>query len=328
MLNIGSVKIPSRVLLAPLAGCSDLAFRTIAREHGASFCFFEMIDNNAITYGPKRKTRTILKTNPSDKPVAAQLLGREPSMMLKAAQEIISSTDISFLDINAACPVKKAVKKKTGAYLLRDTSALFKIIKTLVPALPVPVTVKIRAGYDIVDKKALANIAKGCESSGAGAIFVHGRTRAQGYAGDIDYAAIKVVKDSVSIPVVGSGNIFDGPSAARMFDETLCDGVFVARGAFGNPWIFSEIEEYLKSGSSPAKPGLPQRLETLKRHLAYIEEYNDSRSSGKVGIMRKVALWYLKGFPSAPETRAQVSVVKSYEKMIELIDSLMQTARQ
>ena len=330
MLKIGSYEVPTNVLLAPLAGCSDLAFRLIAREHGAKFCFLEMVDTNAVVYGPKFKTRSILKTHRLDAPIAAQLLGREPSMMLKAAREIMELVEISFLDINAACPAKKAIKKKTGSYLLQDGKTLHEIIKALAAALPVPVTVKIRTGYDTVDMKSLTKLVKGCESSGASAIFVHGRTRTQGYAGNIDYAAIKAVKESVKIPVIGSGNIFDAGLAKRMFAETGCDSISVARGALGNPWIFREIENYMSNPSSSvsSRTGLnlsyclAERMRVLKRHLSYIDKYKECSPSGKTGFMRKVVLWYLRGFHNAPRLRGQISVVNSYEKMLNLLDTI------
>lgn len=322
MFRIGSAEITSNILLAPLAGCSDLAFRAIAREHGAKFCFFEMVDTNAVNYGPRFKTLSILKTVTEDTPIAAQLLGREPTMMIKAAKEVMGLTRISFLDVNAACPAKKAVKKKTGSYLLKDGRVLCEIIKTLASAINVPVTVKMRTGYDTTDLGSLTKLAKRCESSGASAIFVHGRTRAQGYTGQINYEAIAAIKDSVKIPVIGSGNIFDASSAKRMLAETGCDAITVARGALGNPWIFTEIAKSLEGKKPPEMVSLSRRVHVLKRHLAYIDKYKDCIPSGKIGFMRKVALWYLRGFPNAPVLRGQISVVNDYEKMLKLINTI------
>ncbi|MFA6321640.1 MAG: tRNA-dihydrouridine synthase [Candidatus Omnitrophota bacterium] len=319
MLKIGSYELPSNIILAPLAGCSDLAFRLIAREHGAKLCFFEMVDNNAIVYAPGIRTDLILKTLKKDNPIAAQLLGRDPAMMLKGAREIMKMANIAFLDINAACPAKKAVKKKTGAYLLKDEKALNTVIKTLAAALPVPITVKIRIGYDIADLKALKKIVKGCEASGASAIFVHGRTRAQGYSGDIDYEAIKVVKDSVKVPVIGSGNIFTAAAGFEMLAKTGCDGITVARGALGNPWIFTALA---KKTIAPIDITVEERIKVLKKHLALLEKHKNCSSSGKIGFMRKVALWYVRGFPNAPQLRGQISIVKSYPKMLELINTI------
>ena len=322
MLKIGSSEIPSNILLAPMAGCTDLPFRLITREHGAKFCFFEMIDCNSITYGPKRKFHSILKTLKEDKPIAAQLLGRDPSKMLAGAKEILAVTKPAFLDINAACPARKVVKKKAGAYLLKDELELCSILKKLSSNLPIPVTVKLRIGYDKADPLKIARLAKKCRDSGTSAIFVHGRTQAKGYSGDIDYASIRAIKESVDIPVFGSGNIFSAEFAKKMLDETGCDGILVARGALGNPWIFKEIDEYLKAGQICPAPGLNVKKMALKKHISYIEKLGNYGLKSNVGHMRKVIFWYLKGFPLAAKARQKVSLVNSYEKMIKLIDTL------
>ncbi|MDD5137047.1 MAG: tRNA dihydrouridine synthase DusB [Candidatus Omnitrophica bacterium] len=322
MLKIGSYKVPSNVLLAPMAGCADLAFRLIAREHGARFCFFEMIDCNSVTYGSRKRLLKELKTTERDKPIALQLLGTDPDDMLSAARKMLEIAETPFLDINAACPVKKVIKKHAGAYLLNDPKRLCAIIKTLAVKLPVPVTVKLRAGYEKNDPKEAAELAKRLESSGAAAIFVHGRTRSQMYSGGIDYDSIRAIKDAVRVPVFGSGNVFDAILAEKMLKETSCDGVLVARGALGNPWIFDDIDRYFKTGVRPEAVTLENKKKVLKKHLAYIDKYKDTRSPGRVGFMRKMALWYLRGFPNAAETRHQISLVNSYEKMIKLIDSL------
>ena len=318
MIKIGSVEIPSNVILAPMAGCTDLSFRLIAREHGAKFCFFEMVDCNSITYGQKRRVRSILRTNKDDLPIAAQLLGRDPDRMLEGAKEMIAMARISFLDINAACPAKKVIKKRAGAYLLKDEAELCKIVRRLSAGLNIPVTVKIRTGFDKQDLKTLAGLARKCEGNGAQAIFIHGRTRIQGYAGEIDYASIRAVKESVQIPVIGSGNIFSPDLARTMTGETGCDGILVARGALGNPWIFNAIEKV----AVPAGLAFKSRKEVLVRHLGYIERFNESSPSGKLGYMRKVTLWYTKGFRLAKRIRDKVSLVNSYDKMLELIESL------
>ena len=229
----------------------------------------------------------------------------------------------AFLDINAACPAKKVVKKKAGAYLLKDELELSAILKKLSSNLPLPVTVKIRAGYDEIDTGRIAQLAKRCQDSGASAIFIHGRTRAQGYSGEIDYASIKAVKDAVKIPVFGSGNIFSAPLAGKMLDETGCDGILVARGALGNPWIFDEIAEYVASGHIRHAPGLEARRTVLRKHLDAIEKFKDPGHKGNAGYMRKMVLWHLKGFPLAAKMRHKVSLVNSYEKMIKLIDDLV-----
>lgn len=322
MLKIGSYELPSNILLAPMAGCTDLPFRLIARAHGAKLCFFEMVDCNSITYGAKRRVQSILKTTEEDRPIAAQLLGRDPAKMLDGAEEILNIAKPVFLDINAACPAKKVIKKKAGAYLLKDESELYAIIKKLSHGLPVPVTVKLRIGYDKNDPAKIADVAKRCEGNGAAAIFVHGRTQAKGYSGPIDYASIKAVKESVRIPVFGSGNIFSPLLAERMLTETGCDGVLVARGALGNPWVFEEINKYMANGQIHPAPTIIARKNVIKKHISAIEKFKDHGPRGNVGHMRKAVYWYLKGFPLAAKIREKVSLVNSYEKMIKLVEEL------
>ena len=321
MIKIGDFKLNTRIVLAPLAGCSDLPFRLICREHGAKFCFFEMIDSNSLYYNNIR-TLDIVKTLEKDNPIALQLVGADPEIMLFAADKILKRAKPVFLDINCACPAKKVIKKKAGAYLLKDTKNISAIIKKLSSSLSIPVTVKMRLGSSEADVKNAAKAAMICEESGAKALFVHGRTREQGYSGDIDYQAIKSIKDSVDIPVFGSGNIFSPELAKKMFDETLCDGICVARGAFGNPWIFTQIEDYLKDGRLPKPVSDTERKTVLKRHLSYIMKYKDMHPSSRVGFMRKVALWYLKGFPNASRFRDRITATKSYDNLVGAIDEL------
>lgn len=322
MPRIGSKDYP-RIMLAPLSGCSDLAFRLVAREHGARFCFFEMIDANSLNFGRRPRSLQFLKTLPEDVPIAAQVLGRDPDMMLNAARRILTETPkVSFLDVNAACPAKKVVKRKAGAHLLLEEKELAAIIKKLALNLPVPVTVKMRIGYDKNDALVISKIAMCCEKNGASALFVHARTKAQGYSGDCDYESLKAIKESVKIPVYGSGNIFSGADARKMLDETGCDGVLVARGSFGNPWIFDDIENHLKYRKTSAEIAIAVRKKILTRHLSYIEKHKDCKPSGKVGCMRKIFLWYTKGLPKVKPLRVKVSLVKSYDEMLELVDTL------
>lgn len=320
-VKIGGYKLPSTVLLAPLSGVSDLAFRLISREHGAKFAFYEMIDANALV-NHSRTNGLLLATTPKDKPLAAQLVGGNDEVMLKAAQMLLKLVKVPFLDINAACPVKKMIQKYSGANLLRQPDMLFRIISRLSGELPLPVTVKLRIGYHKTDIKEFARLAKRCEKSGAKALFIHGRTKAQLYAGDVDYLAIKAAKEAVSIPVFGSGNVLTPELAKRMLDDTGCDGVMVARGAFGYPWIFEQINDYLKSGEYRREIPLNERLQVLKKHLSYTDKYKTIRPAAKLGWMRKEAIWYLKGFPGAAELRGRVGKSASYRELNELIDSL------
>ena len=217
MIKIGNASIDTNILLAPLAGCSDLPFRLISREHGAKFCFYEMIDSNSLIHD-RHETYGNLKTDKKDSPIAVQLLGSDPEGMLEAAERLLGLVSASFLDINCACPAKKVIKKRAGAHLLRDAPRMYDILKKLVPALLLPITIKIRTGFDKKDDNYIVDMVKHCEDTGVAAIFVHGRLKTQGYAGGVDYGAIKKIKDAVRIPVFGSGNIFSGESAKTMLN--------------------------------------------------------------------------------------------------------------
>jgi len=308
-----------KIYLAPMAGVTDLSFRLISRSFGAAHCFFEMVDSMSTVYGHPKNSR-LLKTHKKDSPIAAQLVGADPKVMLEAAETLISLVEITSLDINSGCPAPKITKKGAGAGLLKDTAKLSKIIKTLVSKLRIPVTVKMRTGYSRRDLSECVRTAKECEASGASTLFIHGRIASQGYSGDIDYEAIRAVKEALKIPVFGSGNIFDHLMAKKMLDETGCDGILVARGALGNPWIFKNIENYLECGKAPKIPTLSEKKKVLKKHLAYIEKYKDIRLSNKAGYMGKVAMTYLKGFPSARRIRDDICRVRSYKELLKLIN--------
>ena len=285
-----------KIYLAPMSGITDLPFRLISREMGAKLCFFQMLDANATVYN-NPANRRYLKTIEKDVPIAAQLLGSDPCVMLDAAEKLIALTGISFLDINSACPAKKIIRKGAGAALLNNTVTLGKIINKLSSNLRIPITVKLRTGFIKKDVRECVKTARICEIKGASTVFIHGRTKTQGYAGSIDYESIKAVKDALQIPVFGSGNIITPVMAKKMLDETGCDGLLVARGALGNPWIFKNIEHYLKNGEVLKKPPMAERQEVLEKHLAYIEQYNDMTETNRTGYMGKVKRWYLKGDP-------------------------------
>ncbi|MCX5716619.1 MAG: tRNA dihydrouridine synthase DusB [Candidatus Omnitrophica bacterium] len=310
-----------KVYLAPMSGITDLPLRLMSRKFGAEQCFFEMLHSNSIIYGHPKNGR-IIKTLKKDRPIAAQLLGADTGAMFEAAQKLLTLVDISFLDINSACPAKKVVKKGEGAALLQNRARLGRIIKKLSSNLDLPVTVKLRTGYSMRDVAECVKTAKLCEDKGASTVFLHGRTRSQGYSGDIDYESIRAVKKALKIPVFGSGNIFNPVMAEKMFVETGCDGILVARGALGNPWIFKDIRQYLKTGRLPRARNLSVKIKALKEHLDYINKYNDIKGSRKTGIMGRVAMWYLKGFPNASKVRGMIFRQRSYNELINLINSV------
>jgi len=323
MIKIGNKKIPSNVIMAPMSGCTDLAFRTTARKYGAKFCFFEMVDATSLIMKSER-TFQMLKTNSKDRPIAAQLIGSEPAKMLDAARILLDIVpDIMFLDINSACPVKKVLKKKAGAYLMKTPDTLIKIADTLSNKLKLPITVKIRTGYGKNDLSDLTDLARRLEDAGLSAIFIHGRTCEQMYSGEIDYNSIREVKNAVSIPVFGSGNIFNPELAKKMFDETGCDGITVARGALGAPWIFKDIESYLKTGKfTKPKNNTDKKKTALTEHIRYIKKYRERSSEGNIGFMKKVTMWYTKGFPDAKSIRNKICKIKNYGELSDFIKRL------
>lgn len=309
------------VILAPMSGVTDFAFRVISREHGAKLCFLEMLAANSLIRN-HTATLTFLKTNKHDMPLAAQLLGSDPDIMLEAAMKLLSIIKVSFLDVNCGCPAKKVIKKGAGSHLLRDTKKLRSILRKLSSSLPIPVTAKIRTGFAKQDREEAVVIARICQDAGASTLFVHGRTQSQGYSGEIDYGCIRAIKDALDVPVYGSGNIFDPVSAKKMFDETGCDGILVARGALGNPWIFKSLEQYMKNGQIAEAPALAVRKRVLTKHLSLIEKHKDARSSSKLGMMRKIAMWYLKGLPDASWTRHRICQTKTYKELLDLLAAI------
>ena len=306
-----------------MAGCADLSFRLIAREQGAEFCFYEMSDSNSLVYDSRRKNNDMLQVHPQDLPIAAQLLGSDPEIILKAAKKLIElNNNISFLDINAACPIKKVIKKKAGAYLIKEPETLYRIIDKLSSSLSLPITVKLRTGYLTKDPEPIVSIAKNCEQNGAKAIFVHGRTREQEYSGAVDHESIRAIKASVKIPVIASGNILSAQKAKEMIDLTQCDGVLVARGACGTPWIFGQIKNYLRNGTLLPEPPLKDKLAVLMKHLQNIEKYKLLSTKTKVGFSRKVAIWYLKHLKNAVVLRGEVGKARTFQELYQLIDNL------
>ncbi|MBU0574389.1 MAG: tRNA dihydrouridine synthase DusB [Candidatus Margulisbacteria bacterium] len=309
-----------KVILAPIAGVADLAFRLICREHGAGLCFYEMLDSNSLIHGPKRKIEDIIQFHKKDTPIAGQLLGNDPDNMLKAAKKLLKYCGhIKFLDINAACPVKKVLKKKAGAHLLKEPETLYRVIDKLANNLPLNITVKLRVNENITQ------IARGCENAGAKVLFVHGRTAQQLYKGNVDHRAIKSVKDAVKIPVYASGNIFSPQAAKEALDLTGCDGVLIARGSFGNPWIFKRTKHYLKTGKLLAEPGWAEKLTTIRRHVQYIEKNKKMITRINLACARKTAIWYLKSFKNSRAVRDEAGKKHTFKELYALIDSISES---
>lgn len=317
MLKIGNLKLSSNLILSPMAGVSDLPFRLINRKFGCELAFVEMINVRSLCYKNER-TKLMLATNLFDKPLGVQIVGSEEEYIIKAIN-ILKDYKFDILDFNAACPVRKVTSKGSGASLLRCPEKLNKLLKIIVQSIKKPVTVKIRLGWD--EKSINAKEVSLCaQESGIKALFIHGRSRSQGYSGSVDYKIIRVVKDSLKIPVIASGDILSAQFAKRMFDETGCDGIAVARGALGNPWIFKEIKEFIENGKLISGPSLKKIIKTMIKHINLCIDFYEE----KIGIIifRKFISWYTKGFYKVRSLRAKALHAKTKTELLKIIKEL------
>lgn len=315
MLKIGSLSLKSNLILAPMAGISDLVFRMLNRSFGCELAFVEMINCRSISH-KSRRTRQMLASEPDDSPLGLQLLGCEPEYILKA-MEALRDYRFDVLDFNAACPAKKVTRRGEGASLLKEPKKLSKLLKLVVKNSPVPVTVKIRTGWDkdSVNARETALIA---QDAGVNALFIHGRTKSQGYSLGVDYETIRKVKEALQIPVIASGDLFSPQLVKKMFDETGVDAVTIARGALGNPWIFEDCAEFFKSGETPDKPSINEVVKVMLRHLDdCIGLYKE-----RIGVVkfRKFFAWYTKGFRKIRHLREESSRAKTKEEMLRIIE--------
>ncbi len=315
-LDIGGVKLPNNVVLAPMAGVTDLPFRLLCAEQGAGLMCMEMVSAKAVMYH-NRNTESLLTIHPKEHPVSLQLFGSDPDIisgMAKRLEEEGRTFDL--LDINMGCPVPKVVNNGEGSALMKNPALAGEIVEKTVKAIRKPVTVKIRKGFDDGHVNAV-EIAKAAECAGAAAVAVHGRTREQFYAGNADWEIIARVKRAVKIPVIGNGDVTDGESARRMMEETGCDGVMVGRAARGNPWIFREIKAYLAGGILPERPSAEEVRETVLRHAALLLEYKGEYTG--IREMRKHVSWYTAGYPHSAKMRGRMNEMESMEDLKEAI---------
>lgn len=314
-LKIGNVALSNPYILAPMAGVTDLPFRLLCKEQGAGLLCMEMVSAKAIQYNNKN-TKALLEIHPEEEPVSLQLFGSDPEVISEVAKQI-EELPFAILDINMGCPVPKIVRNGEGSALMNQPKLVHEIVKKTVKAIQKPVTVKIRKGFNDESINAV-EIAKIIEDAGGAAVAVHGRTREQYYSGKADWDIIRQVKEAVSIPVIGNGDVTSGESALAMMRETGCDGVMIGRGAQGNPWIFSELREYEKTGQMPARPSNEELKEMMLRHARLQMQYKGDY----LGIreMRKHVAWYTTGLPNSARLRGEINAVESYEELEKLLE--------
>lgn len=315
-LKIGNVTIDCPVVLAPMAGVTDLPFRLLCREMGVGLLSMEMVSAKAILY-KNRNTESLMEIAPGENPIALQLFGSDPEILGEIAAQI-QNRPFDILDFNMGCPVPKVVNNQEGSALMKQPELVREIASSLVKASEKPVTVKIRKGFDDAHVNAV-EIAKILEDCGVAAVAVHGRTREQYYSGKADWEIIRKVKEAVSIPVIGNGDVDSPKAAVEMLEQTGCDGVMIGRAAQGNPWLFREIRHYLETGEELPRPSMDEVKEMILRHARLQVEYKGL----DVGMreMRKHVAWYTAGFPHSAKLRSEVNAVGTLEELGELLQN-------
>lgn len=313
-LKIGNVKIEGNIVLGPMAGVTDLPFRILCKEMGADLIYTEMVSAKGIQFNNKN-TENLLYVEEEERPVALQLFGADPYILSETAKRI-EHRNFDILDINMGCPVPKVVNNGEGSALMKDPKLIGDIVRAISTSINKPLTVKIRKGFTESTVNAV-EIAKIAEANGAAAIAVHGRSREQYYSGKADWKVIKEVKEAVSIPVIGNGDVFTPEDAVRLVNETGCDGIMIARGARGNPWIFTQIKAYLATGKKPEKPTVKEAVDMMLRHAKMSIEYKGEYTG--IREMRKHVAWYTTGYPMAAKLRNHVNEISSYNSLEDLL---------
>lgn len=320
MWKIGNIEIKNRIVLAPMAGISNTSYRKIIKEMGAGLIYAEMVSDKAITYG-NEKTFDLLKMDESERPIAQQIFGSDVDSFVTAAKKIEADMKPDIIDINMGCPVPKiAVRSQAGSALLKNPEKIYEIVKSVVESVNIPVTVKIRSGWDSNSINAV-EVAKQIERAGAKAITIHARTRAQGYSGQADWNIIKAVKESVKIPVIGNGDVTSCYLAKKMLDETGCDAVMIGRGVLGNPWLIKECVEYLEDGTEPTEIQPREKIAMLKRHFDLLVQ--DKSEKQAILEIRTHALWYIKGLKGSAAIKNQICQTKSKDEMFSILDNYL-----
>ena len=315
--KIGNVKIKNNIVLAPMAGVCNSAFRRIIKEMGCGLVYAEMVSDKGMVYNSK-KTKDMLYVSDYERPISQQIFGSDVDTFVEAAKMVYEIMKPDIIDINMGCPVPKvAVRAQAGSALLKNPEKIREIVSSVVKAVPIPVTVKIRSGWDSNNINAV-EVAKICEEAGASAICVHGRTRSQGYSGKVDLDIIKSVKESVSIPVIGNGDINSIESAKKMFEYTGVDAVMIGRGVLGNPWLIKQLVTYFDTGVIIDKPNYIDILDMCRKHLNYLLEIKSEKIS--VLEMRSHISWYIKGLPRSTEIKKELFTISDANGIMDLLD--------
>ena len=319
--KIGNVEIKNQVVLAPMAGISNTSYRKVIKEMGAGLIYAEMVSDKAITYG-NEKTFDLLKMDDMERPITQQIFGSDVESFVEAAKIVEKTMKPDIIDINMGCPVPKvAIKNQAGSALLKNPDKIYEIVKAVVEAVSVPVTVKIRSGWDEKSINA-SEVAKVIEQAGASAITIHARTRSQGYSGKADWDIIKKVKEIVTIPVIGNGDVTSPYKAKEMLEKTLCDGVMIGRGVLGNPWLIKECVDYLDNGTIPREITIEEKIAMMKRHYKLLLE--DKNEKLALLEIRTHIIWYLKGLRKSKEMKTKICSCKTSEEIFKTLEKYEQ----
>lgn len=321
-MKIGNLEIKGHACLAPMAGVADRAFRELCMSYGAAYVISEMVSSKGLTMQDK-KSKELLFLSDAERPAGAQIFGDDPEIMARAALKAMEFSP-DFIDINMGCPAPKIAGNGGGSALLKKPELISQIVKSVVAVSPIPITVKIRIGWDS-DSINAVEVAKRIEAAGADALTVHGRTKVQMYAPPVDLDEIARVKNAVSIPVIGNGDITDGKSAKKMLDETGCDFLMVGRGALGNPWIFHCINAYLNNSNDYTEPTLEEKMNVMLRHIGTLCEYKGTRIGMREA--RKHAAWYIKGIRGAASFRQEIGSLSSMDELKTLAERVIESQR-
>lgn len=315
--KIGNVEIKNQIVLAPMAGYSNTSFRKIIKQMGCGLIYAEMVSDKAIQY-QSQKTLELLKMSEKERPIAQQIFGCDQESFVIAAKIVEKRMHPDIIDINMGCPVPKvALKAQAGSALLKNPDKIYEIVQAVKNAVSVPITVKIRSGWDEQNINAV-EVAKICEKAGASAIAIHGRTRSQGYSGKANWEIIRQVKESVSIPVIGNGDILNYKDAKRMLELTKCDAVMIGRGCLGNPWLIKECVDYLETGKIPNEVSNIEKIAMMKYHYKLLKE----DKSEKIALLeiRSNIIYYLKNMPKGKEIKTKICQSKNEKELLKILE--------